>query len=90
MTAKRLPVPATFLAVVLAVIFLIIFFGAWAASADAEGGERKLTLGFTGGAVATSATNVSSSEATSQGSLDQEAEEASWWGSAFLSACPFH
>ena len=87
MTVKRLPVPATFLVVVSAVIFLIIFFGAWAVSADADGGERKLTFGFAGGATATSATTVGSSEATTLSSLDQSAAEDSWWGGAFLKAC---
>ena len=90
MTAKRLPVPATFLVVVSAVIFLIIFFGAWAASADSAGGERKLSIGFAGSAAATSATTIGSSETTSQGSLDQSAGGDSWWGNAFLKACPFH
>ncbi len=80
MTAKRLPVPATFLVVVSAVIFLIIFFGAWAASADSGGGERKLAIGFAGSAAATSATTIRPSETTSQGSLDQSAEGDSWWG----------
>ncbi len=89
MPAKRLPVPVTFIAVVSAVIFLIIFFGAWAVSADADGQDRKLTFGFAGGATATSA-NVSSSDEPGNRSLDQEDAGDSWWGGAFLKACPFH
>ena len=90
MTVKRLPVPVTFFVVVSAVIFLVIFFGAWAVSADAGGGERKLSFGFGAGTAATTSNNVNPSEATSQGSLDQSAAEDSWWGGAFLKACPFH
>ncbi len=90
MTTKRLPVPATFIVVVSAVIFLIIFFGAWAASADSSGGERKLSFGFAGSAAETSATTINSSEANSRESLDQSAGGDSWWGNAFLKACPFH
>ncbi len=86
MTARRLPVPVTFFVVVSAVIFLIIFFGAWAVSADPGGKDRKLTFGFAGTSATTSAAVGSSGE----GSLGQEGAEDSWWGGAFLKACPFH
>jgi len=90
LTVKRFPVPATFVVVVSAVIFLIIFFGAWAVSADADGQDRRLTFGFAGGVTPTSATTVNPTDATGEASLDQEAAGDSWWGSAFLRACPFH
>ena len=72
-----------------AVIFLIIFFGAWAVSADAGDRDRKLSFGFAGTS-ATASTAVGSSDADGSGSLDQSTPEDSWWGGAFLKACPFH
>lgn len=86
MIARRIPIPATFLVVVSAVVFLIIFFGAWAVSADSGAGGRSLSFAFVSGANATNATAINSS----QDGDHSEAAGDSWWGSAFLKACPFH
>ncbi|PKB68483.1 MAG: hypothetical protein BZY81_01785 [SAR202 cluster bacterium Io17-Chloro-G4] len=80
----------TFVVVVSGIIFLIIFFGAWAVSADTSGGERKLTFSFTSSAATVNNTSANSSGTNSQESLDQESAKDSWWGGAFLKACPFH
>ena len=88
MTARRLPIPMTFIVVVSAVIFLIIFFGAWAVAADAGDRSRALSFGFVSGATATNATAINSSGLGESGPGDIASD--SWWGGAFLRACPFH
>ena len=90
MTARRLPIPITFFVVVSAVIFLIIFFGAWAVAADAGDRGRALSFGFVSGATATNATVINSSQASLGESGPGDNASDSWWGSAFLKACPFH
>ncbi len=84
--ARRIPIPVTFFVVVSAVIFLIIFFGAWAVSADTGAGGRTLSFGFVSGTTATNATALNSGQEGGHG----EAAGDSWWGGAFLKACPFH
>ena len=90
MPTRRLPVPITFLVVVTAIICLIIFFGAWAASVDVEDRSQSLSFGFVGGAIATNADTITSSQGSfGEGSRVDDAN-VSWWGSAFLKACPLH
>ena len=92
MTARRLPVPLTFLVVVAGVIFLIIFFGAWAVSADGNDRGKALSFGFAGAGTNLDSTVLKSGEqpglagATGGDGIDDD----SWWESAFLKACPFH
>ena len=95
MGTRRLPVPITFFVVVSATIFLIIFFGAWAASADTGDGDRTLSFGF-----ADSVTSLEATALNSSGSTESGAESAdvggdddggdSWWQKAFIKACPLH
>ena len=73
----------TFFVVVASVIFLIIFFGAWAVSADASEGGRSFSFGFVSG-------NTTSATAPNSADGDHTNAEDSWWGGAFLKACPFH
>ena len=90
-----MPAPFVFLVVVTATVVLIIFFGAWAVSAESEG--RSLNFGLTGttledsdvagtegGEQARSAFGVAPIGETSEGAAD------SWWGKGFLKACPLH
>ena len=91
MTARRLPVPATFLVVVSVVIFLIIFFGAWAVSANDGGGARTLAFGF----ASSSSLNATALNSSGQTGLVEQGGDAGsegdgWWQTAFLKACPFH
>ena len=95
MTSRRSPIPLTFFVVVAATIFLIVFFGAWAVSADASDREKTLSFGFVGGSGvldsnAPSSSQLNDLEAPSleEGNIDDAGD--SWWGSAFLKACPFH
>ena len=73
---------------------LIVFFGAWAASADLEERNRALGFGVPGG-VSFEARGSSGEEeplgireafAAADGNLESD----SWWGNSFLKACPFH
>lgn len=94
MSARRLPVPITFFVVVLATIFLIIFFGAWAASADTGDRDRTLSFGFANSGTSLDA-NLKSSEPAVSGaeSADEGSEgdaDNAWWQKAFLKACPLH
>ena len=87
MTAWRIPIPLPFALVVSTVIFLLIFFGAWAVSADASSHDRSLSLGFAGDAGLEAAPDPR--EAYS-GVLASGPDDNSWWESALLKTCPFH
>jgi hypothetical protein len=90
-TSRRIPVPLTFSVVLTVVIALIIFFGAWAVSADV--GQRTLAFGLPGTTPTLSGANL---QETDSGPYqiarlgDHEAAGDTWWGSAFLRACPLH
>ena len=77
------------LAVVLA---LIIFFGAWAVSADV-GTQRTLAFGLPGTVPAISGSNLQqeTSGPYQVARLDgNDTAGDTWWGQAFLRACPLH
>ena len=91
---KSVPLPISFFVVVIVTLALIVFFGAWAASADLEERNRALGFGVPGG-VSFEAKGSSSPEeplgireafAAADGNLESD----SWWGNSFLKACPFH
>ena len=73
------------------VIALIIFFGAWAVSADV--GNRTLAFGLPGTTPTLSGSNL---EDENSGPYqiarlnDQGTAGDTWWGGAFLRACPLH
>ena len=83
-------IPVPFLAGLVAVVLLTVFFGAWAVSADEELGGSSLRFAVIG----TSASGLSSDTSTAAGqdSAAGEAESSAdtWWGSGLLKACPFH
>ena len=92
-----MPAPFIFLVVTGATAVLIIFFGAWAVSANAEG--RELTFGLTGTSLEDS--DAAESEGGGQGQaafgvapIGETAQDAgpanTWWGKGFLKACPLH
>ena len=80
--------------VIVVTVALIVFFGAWAVAADAEG--RELTFGVAGtasegsdtagneGGAGRAAFGVSPIGETESGAAD------TWWGQGFLKACPLH
>ena len=95
MTSRRLPIPITFLVVVVATVFLVIFFGAWAASADGSDRGRTLTFGFANSGTNLDTTSLNSSQLASDGTANLEDgtnEDGgdSWWQKAFIKACPLH
>ncbi len=90
-STKRIPVPLTFSIVLAVVIALIIFFGAWAVSADV--GQRTLAFGLPGTTPTLSGANVQghNSGPYQVARLDDHGSAAdTWWGNAFLRACPLH
>ena len=86
-----MPVPATFLVVAATTVFLIIFFGAWAVSANVEGHGRELPFGFSnrGAGADAGALNTAQDSATPAESGGGSSGDT-WWGKAFLTACPLH
>ena len=85
-----------FVIVIAVTVALIIFFGAWAVAADAEG--RELTFALTGSALEDSGVTGDGSGAQAQnafgaapiGETSDEALSETWWGQGFLKACPLH
>lgn len=74
------------------VIALIIFFGAWAVSADVDG-QRTLAFGLPGTTPAISGANLQQDDSGpfQIARLDDNgAAGDTWWGQAFLRACPLH
>ncbi|MDP6550303.1 MAG: hypothetical protein QF659_09555 [Dehalococcoidia bacterium] len=88
---KRFPVPATFLVVVAATVFLIIFFGAWAVSAEVKEQDRKLSFGFANRDASTDANTLGAAQSSpTPGEAGGGSTGDTWWGKAFLTACPLH
>ncbi len=83
-------------------VLLIIFFGAWAVSASGESGVQSLlsgaTSGFSGSVSPQSVQSGRSASAADPDSAPRLATAAAsgggvtetWWGKAFLVACPLH
>ncbi|MDA0264187.1 MAG: hypothetical protein O3A93_10255 [Chloroflexi bacterium] len=93
MTApRRIPIPVAFFLVLAAVLALIIFFGAWAVAADV-GNQRTLAFGLPGTTPGLNGSNIRETEdsAFQVARLDGEGTAGdTWWGGAFLRACPLH
>ena len=89
-------VPLTFLIVLVLMIVLTIFFGAWAVSVDANAQNGEFAFGAAVGAGTgpSSAGSDGTPKETSNGaSLNQEDSQSAadtWWGDALLKACPLH
>ena len=85
--------PITFVIVVVLMIVLTIFFGAWAVSAGAQTQDESFALAVTGAPNLDRTNSGPSSGSSGSASSNLEGEgEASdeWWGKALLTACPFH
>ncbi|MCH8989738.1 MAG: hypothetical protein IIA92_13155 [Chloroflexi bacterium] len=90
--SRQIPVTLTFSVVLAVVLALIIFFGAWAVSADV-GSQRTLAFGLPGTTPTLSGSSLrdENSGPYQVGLLDgQRSARDTWWGSAFLRACPLH
>lgn len=89
-----MPAPFVFLLVAGVTIALIIFFGAWAVAAEAEG--RELSFGFGGSTL--DEPNATDPEGGDQARAafgvapigETSGAADTWWGQGFLKACPLH
>jgi len=90
--SRRLPVPFIFSLVLVVVLGLIVFFGAWAVSADV-GGHRTLAFGLPGTMPTLEGGNLRNENSGPYAIArldDGETASDTWWGNAFLRACPLH
>ena len=90
-----MPAPFVFVAVIIATVALVIFFGAWAVASDVEGRELSFGLAVT----TTEAPGASNAEGGEQGRAafgvapigeTEDGAAETWWGQGFLKACPLH
>lgn len=86
MTTRRFPIPWSFALAISMVIFLMIFFGAWAVSADAGGNGRSLSFGFASEPKGTG----TQASALDGAAIPSDDGGGKWWESALIKACPFH
>ena len=83
-------------------VLLIIFFGAWAVSASGDAGVSVSSLlsgataGFSGDALTAASASASDAGdtaprlASTSAASGERAAADTWWGKAFLTACPLH
>lgn len=80
-----------FLVVLVSVVLLIIFFGAWAVTSDQN---RLLSFGIAGAGASFDAGAYNPSQITRQGDTGAPGKSQSkadtWWGTALIRACPLH
>ena len=88
---KKLPLPVSFILVLCMTIALMIFFGAWAVSADVTERDRVFAFAVPGGA-STLTANPTGPLALGETNPDGGGNTAAdtWWGSGLLRACPLH
>ncbi len=87
-------VPATFLAVLVVMVLLTIFFGAWAISTDLDARDGSLPFGVVGGAPGFGVTSPKPSSGADKAIPTEQVVDVSksdsWWGKVVLKACPLH
>ncbi len=86
-----MPVPLSFVLVMAGTVALLIFFGAWAVSADADSRERGLSFAIAGTGSGSGILNpetVQGEEVGQPGDIGGYAD--AWWGKALIRACPLH
>lgn len=92
---KGVPIPVSFGVMLVAIVALAIFFGAWMVSADAEQRERSLSFSSiaTGGVNPDAGSFNPSLPTTQRTPAAQEFGESkadTWWGKTLLKTCPIH
>ena len=89
---KAIPLPISFLLVLAMTIALMIFFGAWAVSADVTERDRVFAFAVPGGASSLIADADSTGQLALGDSRTIEGNHAAgtWWGNGLLRACPLH
>ena len=98
--ARRNVAILTSIVAMVGTLLLIIFFGAWAVSASGEAGLSGVLSGATSGfsgsispqsvASETSAVAADGDTAPRLASASAAGATDTWWGKAFLVACPLH
>ncbi len=89
---KAVPLPISFLLVLAMTIALMIFFGAWAVSANVTERDRVFAFAVPGGASSLIADADSTGQLALGDSRTIEGNLAAgtWWGNGLLRACPLH
>ena len=89
---KAIPLPVSFILVLAMTICLMIFFGAWAVSADVSERDRVFAFAVPGGTSAlTGDSNATGPLALGESSATEGGHAAdTWWGNGLLRACPLH
>ncbi len=91
---KSIPLPISFLVVLAVTIALVIFFGAWAVSADVGERDRVFAFAVPGGAanfpeISNDTTRVLGRTEPGRPTEGQTYADT-WWGGALIKACPLH
>ena len=91
---KAIPLPVSFILVLFLTIALMIFFGAWAVSADVSERDRVFAFAVPGGTAAmTSNANATGPLALGESSAIEDGRTAAsetGWGNGLRRACPLH
>ena len=89
---KAIPLPISFLLVLAMTIALMIFFGAWAVSADVTERDRVFAFAVPGATSSLISDANSAGQLALGGSTTTEGGHAAdtWWGNGLLRACPLH
>jgi len=91
---KGMPIPISFMIVVVMTIMLIIFCGAWAVSADKEELNRQSAFVIGGSSPDLGGNPLNSSQTAEELGPGEEESGGSkadaWWGKALIKACPLH
>jgi len=91
---RRMPAPALAMLVSAATIALLIFFGAWAVSADVQERDRAFSFAYpVTGTIPPANTSDNFQAANQGGSALQTADPTfadTWWGKSLIKACPLH
>ena len=89
---KAIPLPVSFILVLAMTIALMIFFGAWAVSADISERDRVFAFAVPGGTSAlASHSNATGPLALREANPTEGGAAAdTWWGNGLIRACPLH
>ncbi len=94
---RKVSAPLSFIVAIVATVALLIFFGAWAVSADSSSRERALSLALPGGVSGYAGPQAQAPQTETEKflqSFDQaqgsDTAADTWWGKTLLTACPLH
>jgi len=89
---KAIPLPVSFILVLCLTIALMIFFGAWAVSADVGERDRVFAFAVPGGTAALTSNANATGPLGENSAIEggRTAASETWWGNGLLRACPLH